>query len=120
MTLHSAKGLEFPVVFLAGLEEDLLPHRKAVEEGDRAVEEERRLFYVGITRAQRRLVITSAAARTTWGKERPCLPSRFLGEVADRDLFRRETHDPGAAATPEDIQGCVEAYRRLKSLQGDR
>ncbi len=93
MTLHSAKGLEFDAVFLIGVEEDLLPHRRAVEEQTQgseqaAVEEERRLFYVGMTRARQRLFITHAARRTTRGREEPALPSRFLDELPDEGVER--------------------------------
>jgi DNA helicase-2/ATP-dependent DNA helicase PcrA len=80
MTMHSAKGLEFPVVVIAGLEEGLFPHaRSAEDEGE--IEEERRLCYVGITRAQRRLVLTSAARRRTFGEYQATEPSRFLDEI---------------------------------------
>lgn len=117
MTLHSAKGLEFPVVFLAGIEDEFLPHRKAVEEGEHAIEEERRLFYVGITRARERLLLTSAASRTTYGRERPRLPSRFLSEIEDADLLQKETYDPEATLAPEAVRSYVEAYRKLRRAQ---
>ncbi|MCK6446802.1 MAG: UvrD-helicase domain-containing protein [Planctomycetes bacterium] len=84
MTLHAAKGLEFPFVFIAGLEEELLPHSRAVSESDEpelAIEEERRLFYVGMTRAQERLVLTLAKVRRHFGQTAWCEPSRFLGEI---------------------------------------
>ncbi|MBN1442971.1 MAG: UvrD-helicase domain-containing protein [Planctomycetes bacterium] len=112
MTLHSAKGLEFPVVFLAGVEEDILPHRKSIEDGDRAVEEERRLFYVGVTRARRRLVLTSARSRSLWGKEVERKPSRFISELEGQDLLVPSTYDPDEEASAEDIRGYLEEFRR--------
>jgi DNA helicase-2/ATP-dependent DNA helicase PcrA len=81
MTLHSAKGLEFPQVYLVGMEEGLLPHHRAVADGGRAIEEERRLCYVGITRAQNRLTLSLALGRMKWGKSRPTEASRFLFEL---------------------------------------
>jgi len=80
MTLHSAKGLEFPLVFLAGMEENLFPHRMSLEEPGR-LEEERRLCYVGITRAMRRLVICYAETRRLYGNESFNAPSRFIREI---------------------------------------
>ena len=80
MTLHSAKGLEFPLVFLVGLEEGLFPSQRSVEDEGR-LEEERRLAYVGITRARERLIITHAESRRMHGTEMLSRPSRFLGEV---------------------------------------
>jgi len=80
MTLHSAKGLEFPQVFLVGLEEGLFPHQRSLEESGR-LEEERRLAYVGITRAQQRVFITCAEQRRLYGREVFGVPSRFVGEL---------------------------------------
>jgi DNA helicase-2/ATP-dependent DNA helicase PcrA len=82
MTLHSAKGLEFPVVFLIGLEDGVFPHLRAIGEPDE-LEEERRLAYVGITRARERLYLTHAWARTLYGGTQYNPPSRFLDEIPD-------------------------------------
>jgi len=80
MTLHNAKGLEFPVVFVVGVEEGLLPHRSSLG-SDAELEEERRLLYVGITRAQDRLYLTLSEERETWGQREMVRPSRFLEEI---------------------------------------
>jgi DNA helicase II / ATP-dependent DNA helicase PcrA len=80
MTLHSAKGLEFPVVVITGLEEGLFPHSRSADD-EAELEEERRLCYVGITRAERRLVLTSAARRRNFGEYQSTEPSRFLDEI---------------------------------------
>ncbi len=82
MTLHTAKGLEFPVVFLTGLEDGVFPHMRSLTE-PKELEEERRLAYVGITRAQRRLYLTRSMQRSTWGAPSYNPPSRFLDEVPD-------------------------------------
>ena len=80
ITLHAAKGLEFPVVFIAGLEEGLFPHSRALDD-EKELEEERRLAYVGITRAKRRLYLSHAWRRATWGMGQATVPSRFLMEI---------------------------------------
>lgn len=92
MTLHSAKGLEFSQVYLVGLEEGILPHHRSVGGETESIEEERRLCYVGITRAQDRLTMTRTKSRMKWGKPRPSLPSRFLFEImgqADNPQYAR-------------------------------
>lgn len=81
MTIHSAKGLEFPNVFLVGFEEGILPHRKSIEDGPECIEEERRLAYVGITRAEESLTLSMANTRMKWGKPRTTQASRFLYEI---------------------------------------
>ena len=95
LTMHASKGLEFPHVYLMGLEEELLPHRNAIEAG--TVEEERRLAYVGITRARRTLTLTLARQRKAFGELMDCAPSRFLDELPDGDLEwegRADKEDP--------------------------
>ncbi|HEX3255598.1 MAG TPA: UvrD-helicase domain-containing protein [Gaiellaceae bacterium] len=86
MTLHNAKGLEFRVVFLIGMEEGVFPHSRSIEE--QGLEEERRLCYVGLTRAQERLVLTHAAARSLWGSRGYNMPSRFLDELPQEEIER--------------------------------
>ena len=86
MTLHNAKGLEFRAVFLIGMEEGVFPHSRSIEE--QGLEEERRLCYVGLTRAQERLVLTHAAARSLWGSRGYNLPSRFLDELPQEEIER--------------------------------
>ena len=91
MTIHNAKGLEFPIVFVIGLEEGLFPHQRSLDEGDEA--EERRLCYVGMTRAQQSLVLTHAHSRTIFGMRGYNLPSRFLSELP-ADEVERERRAP--------------------------
>ena len=94
MTLHSAKGLEFPKVYLAGMEDGLFPGMMAISSGDRTdLEEERRLCYVGITRAKKELVITAARKRMTHGETRYCKPSRFVEEIP-AELLKEERLEP--------------------------
>ena len=96
MTFHAAKGLEFPHVFMVGMEENLLPHRSSIEADN--FEEERRLAYVGITRAQKTLTMTYASKRRRAGDWESCEPSRFLGELPPGDL---EWDKPGMTQAPE-------------------
>src|SRR5690606_34071925 len=84
MTLHAAKGLEFPHVYIIGMEEELLPHRNSIETDN--IEEERRLCYVGITRARRTLTLTFCARRKQYGDYVSCQPSRFLDELPAEDV----------------------------------
>ncbi len=109
MTLHSAKGLEFPVVFLAGLEEGIFPHSRSVWEMDQ-LEEERRLCYVGITRAKERLYLTSAARRTIFGLTDNRLPSRFIEEIpAELKEEIKPKSARGAFAAPQTQRESVSA-----------
>jgi DNA helicase-2/ATP-dependent DNA helicase PcrA len=91
ITLHAAKGLEFPVVFIVGTEEGLLPHRKSFDDPDQ-MEEERRLCYVGITRAMERLYLVRAFRRSLMGSSGPTLPSRFLLDVPSHLVFKPTGH----------------------------
>jgi DNA helicase-2/ATP-dependent DNA helicase PcrA len=86
MTLHNAKGLEFRAVFVIGVEDGIFPHSRSVEEG--SLEEERRLCYVGMTRAKERLTMTHAMRRSLYGRTDANLPSRFLDELSEEDVER--------------------------------
>ncbi|MDE0746996.1 MAG: DNA helicase Rep [Porticoccaceae bacterium] len=112
LTLHAAKGLEFLHVFMIGMEEGILPHKNSVEGGQ--IEEERRLAYVGITRAQRTLTMTSARQRTQYGETSSTTPSRFVDELPEDDLIRIGA---GIEASEEDNQAAGEqSLAALKSL----
>jgi DNA helicase-2/ATP-dependent DNA helicase PcrA len=109
MTLHAAKGLEFPVVFITGLEENLFPHARST--GHEDVEEERRLFYVGMTRAMHRLILTRALRRRLYGDPVPVEPSRFLAEIPARLLRERVPEEPFAAR----LMGAADAGARRRA-----
>jgi len=111
MTLHAAKGLEFPVVFLVGLEQGLLPHERALTYERREIEEERRLCFVGVTRAMEQLYLTRAAERVVRGQPMPRPASQFLAELDDGGLERRDFQrqiGPARYAGRDDIELCVD------------
>jgi len=112
MTLHNAKGLEFPIVFIIGLEEGLFPHQRSLDEGDES--EERRLCYVGMTRARQSLVMTHAHSRTIFGMRGYNLPSRFLSELPG-DEIERERRTPAwqAPPAPAGLRGTERAVPQL-------
>ncbi len=106
MTLHAAKGLEFDTVFLPGWEEELFPHRRALDEsGQEGLEEERRLAYVGLTRARRRVAISFAASRRVFNEYRASLPSRFIDELPP-DTVERQSE---SGVYGSGVQGYVDA-----------
>ncbi len=116
ISFHSAKGLEFPVVFIVGLEDDILPHKKSIYEAD-GLEEERRLFYVGITRAMTELYICYAGNRLRYGKNTPCNPSRFLDELPEEVINRSGEEDDGDGL---DEEAAAKAFfSNIRDMMGD-
>ncbi|MET7521696.1 DNA helicase PcrA [Streptomyces sp. 900116325] len=115
MTLHTAKGLEFPVVFLTGMEDGVFPHMRALGQV-KELEEERRLAYVGITRARERLYLTRAAMRSAWGQPSYNPPSRFLEEIPDRHLQWKRTGPMAAPAGP--TSGITSSLSSSRSRSG--
>lgn len=113
MTLHSAKGLEFPYVYLAGMEDGLFPSMMSLMEGPEALEEERRLCYVGITRAEKRLTLTAAKSRMIKGQVQPERTSRFIDEIPDVCLERPDQDDSKAG-----WKKMADAYRNLPEEAG--
>ncbi len=121
MTLHTAKGLEFLAVFLVGMEDGVFPHLRALEDPGR-LEEERRLAYVGITRARRHLYVSHAWSRTSWGTTSYAIPSRFLSELPDELV-----HEVGGSSTtrPDPLDAFsvwgrrrIRDHRRLRGGSG--
>jgi DNA helicase-2/ATP-dependent DNA helicase PcrA len=101
MTVHSAKGLEFDVVFISGLEQGLFPHENSVAQGQEGLEEERRLMYVALTRARQRLYLSCAQTRMLHGQTRYCVPSSFLDEIPENLLIKlNKKSAPAPSATP--------------------
>ena len=113
MTIHASKGLEFPVVFIAGAEEGLIPHARAVEEDEKNVEEERRLFYVAITRARDKLYISSCAKRKKMSATVECQPSRFLDEIPSRLV---EYHEPQLVVSDEKALDIIANMKKMFSV----
>jgi len=124
ITLHQAKGLEFPVVFIIGMEEGLLPHRRSMESGDE-LEEERRLCYVGITRAKQRVYLLHTYRRNLFGGSEATLPSRFLQDIpkqfiAGKGLWDDEKEDDYTPVTSLFSRSAVKPLSSLKLEVGDR
>jgi len=116
MTLHTAKGLEFPVVFLTGMEDGVFPHARTLSEM-KELEEERRLAYVGITRARQRLFLSRAAVRSAWGAPQHNPPSRFLEEIPDEHLdWRRDESAITRWSGRSAVQSRYEPARRTPSV----
>ena len=117
MTLHNAKGLEYPVVFMVGMEEGLFPHSRSLDEGN--LEEERRLCYVGVTRAMRNLTLTHARRRNVFGSATYGLPSRFLQELPAEHVDREETLGGWAGARAASANAAGAARPRALSWDSD-
>ena len=105
MTLHASKGLEFDTVFLTGWEEGLFPHQRALDEaGEQGLEEERRLAYVGLTRARKLAFISYASNRRVYGQWQNALPSRFVDELPEEHIDKRGNNRMGYGASFSDVR----------------
>jgi DNA helicase-2/ATP-dependent DNA helicase PcrA len=111
ITMHSCKGLEFPHVYIVGLEEGLLPHSRSATEG--TLDEERRLFYVGVTRAMQGLAISHCAGRKKYGQLMPCHPSRFL-----KELPAELVEDPTTSKLPVNGDSAKKMFDVMRSIAG--
>ena len=118
MSLHSAKGLEFPYVFLVGMEEGLLPHRKSETDDEDSIDEERRLCYVGITRAQKHLTMTYTAERVKYGRSTQPVPSRFIEEIPQQ-LLNRCQQDRDTPAEADSQKDYLAAIREMLARGDD-
>ena len=114
MTLHAAKGLEFETVFLAGLEEGIFPHSRSLN-SNTEMEEERRLMYVGVTRAKQKLYITYAKRRQMWGETRYYNPSRFLVEIPDSLTERNTSEDSSSSYSGSTFKQAVNKLKTDRS-----
>lgn len=112
ITMHAAKGLEFPVCYIIGVEEGILPHSRSIEEGSR--DEERRLLYVGITRAMQDLTITWCHSRKRYGDKMPCMPSSFFRELSKEELI--ESSYETIASAPADEDFAADYFARMKEM----
>lgn len=116
MTLHAAKGLEFETVFLAGLEEGIFPHSRSLN-SNTEMEEERRLMYVGVTRAKQKLYISYAKRRQMWGETRYYTPSRFLAEIPENLTERNTSED--SSQSQKAGSTFKQAVNKLKQIEAD-
>ena len=125
ITLHAVKGLEFPVVFITGVEEGLIPHQRSISENPESLEEERRLFYVGLTRAEQRLYLTHTFRRTRYGTSEMASPSSFLMSIPDSVIGSLPTRSPSRrAAVSTNGNSLIQPVESQPSFQrlseGDR
>ena len=118
MSLHSSKGLEFPVVFLVGMEEGFLPHKKSIYETF-DIDEERRLCYVGITRAQKQLILLGARHRRKYGKLEQREPSRFLSEIPKDRLHVPGREKPVASTPEQEALSASNFFSNMSQLFGE-
>jgi len=116
LTLHSAKGLEYPVVFITGLEDGMLPHSRSIEDSPRAVAEERRLLYVGMTRAEEKLYLSYAFQRHWYGRSEPSRPSRFLEDLPAEVLGAvQKPAQPSWQSSGWEVQGWGSVVQQQRS-----